>query len=471
MPKLAKFVSELNGKSILIFGLGISGRSLVKALLGANASVYVADDNPDQIENYLKLGAKGFDYKTQKDYTQFAFLILSPGVPLTHPEPHPIVLAAKESGLEVIGDIELYYRAGLMGQTIGVTGTNGKSTTVSLITHILKACGYNAQAGGNIGKPIFDLDFKAEHSIAVLELSSFQIDLCPMFRPNVSVILNLSPDHIDRHGTMENYAEVKARLCEIMPSSDQNPQLIIAVDDPYTKDISERALSHGLRKVIQVATLSRLEQGVFVENAVLYDHCDDVTLEIGSFVGMQNLRGEHNYQNAACAYAAVKALGLSSEEIFNAMKSFAGLQHRQYQVRTINGVTYVNDSKATNAEATAMALACHDNVYWIVGGRKKKTGLDGLEQFFGQIKHAFLIGEAANDFADWLDKYAIDYTKAFTLDNALNLAHKMAQDNRGQPGGAGVVMLSPACASFDQFKSFEERGDIFCKLVHDLDEK
>lgn len=192
--------------------------------------------------------------------------------------------------------------------------------------------------------------------------------------------------------------------------------------------------------------------------------------EIGSLNNITKLHGAHNKQNAAAAYAAAKALGIESDCILEAIKSYPGLPHRQYPVRVINGVPYINDSKATNAEAAGKALACNQNIYWIIGGKAKEGGLKGLEIYKDKIKHAFLIGEASDDFACWLDQYGLEHTKCSTLDKAVKAAHEMAQDQRGQPGGAGCVLLSPACASYDQFKSFEERGDAFTALVDDLPE-
>lgn len=470
MINLEKFAQSLEGRPVLVFGLGISGQSLLKALLKAGVKVVVGDDNPKSLQEMNASGVEIFDPVAEQNFSRFALLILSPGVPFTHPQPHPIVTAAREAGVEIIGDVELFHRYAPHCRTIGVTGTNGKSTTVSLVHHILKTCGVKTDVGGNIGRPVFDLNIRSKNYVAVLELSSFQIDLCPTFRPDVSVILNLSPDHIDRHGTMENYAEVKERLCEISRTMTERGTVIVASDDDYCKKILERARGYNLRDVIEVCASGLSGTGVYVQNDVLFEHTGGVLLEVGSLLDTPTLKGIHNYQNAACAYAAVRACGLEPEEIFSAMKTFPGLQHRQYLVRTINGVGYVNDSKATNAAATAMALGCHNNIYWIVGGRKKKTGLDGLEGYFSRIKHAFLIGESTDDFSAWFDKYGIEYSRSITLEAAASQAHLMAQENRGQPGGAGIVLLSPACASFDQFKSFEDRGNVFVDLVNNLEE-
>lgn len=464
MSEIKNFVESLAGKPVLVFGLGKSGFATVKALSKAGAKVVVGDDN---VEHFGKLGKLDVSFLSDNPYefSEYAFLILSPGISFTHPEPHDVVKRAVDAGVEIICDVELFSRIYPDVMTIGITGTNGKSTTSALTHHILKEAGCDVYLGGNFGTPVFDLKPKKNGSILVLELSSFQIDLCSTFRPNISAILNLTPDHLDRHGSMENYMAVKERLAE-PATHGENRALVIAVDDKYTKQIFTRALNTNYREIIQVSTSSALHEGVFVSGGILVD----AGVEVGNLEKIASLKGIHNYQNAAVSYALSKQMGLNSEVIWQAMETFPGLNHRQFLVRTINGVTYVNDSKSTNAAAAAVALGCRNNVYWIVGGRKKKNGLDGLEEFFPRIKHAFLVGEAMEDFADWFDKYGMDYSRCYDLGRAVEVAHKMAQENRGQPGGAGVVLLSPACASFDQYENFEVRGDDFTKLVEALEE-
>ena len=464
MSEIKDFIKGLGGKPILVFGLGKSGLSSINALKKAGATIVAGDDRADNIAQARKLGVEILS-ESSRNFSEYAFLLLSPGIPLTHPKPHNIVVKAQAADLDIICDIELFSRIYPKQKTIGVTGTNGKSTTSTLIGSVLSECGIPSQLGGNIGTAVFDLKTGDVNSWLVLEISSFQMDLCPNFRPDISVVLNITPDHIDRHGDIEHYMEVKERITEIARSDEYNASIICS-DDPYTKRIYSRAAELALREVVEVSTLSNLEGGVSVVDNILYDGED----AIGDLSEIPALQGVHNYQNAACAYAALRKVGLEKQQIYNAMTNFAGLNHRQYLVRTINGVSYVNDSKSTNAASAAVALDCRQNIYWIVGGRQKKTGLDGLEEFFSHIKHAFLIGDATEDFAHWFDKYAIEYTRCYNLDTAMSASHKMAQENRGQPGGAGCVLLSPACASFDQFKSFEERGDKFAELVGALEE-
>ncbi len=471
MSELKIFIEkEIADKPVLIYGLGRSGMSAARALAKAGVSVVVDDDNVDNID---KAKAEGFVILSDDDdLTTYAFLLLSPGIPYTHPEPHDIVKRAQKAALEIICDIELFNRIYKNIKTIGITGTNGKSTTSSLMTHILTDTGHNALLGGNIGTPVFDLKIKKDTEWVVLEMSSFQIDLCTTFRPDVALVLNITPDHIDRHGTMERYVEVKERLVEL-GAKNENQIAVICTDDSYTKKIYDRAKDLGLRECVQVSTDNAVAGGVYVRDNVLYDALDATdsaqAVEVGDMTKIVSLRGVHNQQNAACAYASLKKVGLSREKIFSAMERFPGLRHRQFMVRTINGVGYVNDSKSTNAASAAVALACQDNVYWIVGGRRKKNGLEGLEDFFSHIKHAFLIGESSEEFSEWFDRFGMDHSRCMTLENALQEAHDMAQQNRGQPGGAGVVLLSPACASFDQFDSFEHRGDVFTSLVEAME--
>ncbi|MCB1782438.1 MAG: UDP-N-acetylmuramoyl-L-alanine--D-glutamate ligase [Alphaproteobacteria bacterium] len=470
MTGLKAFVETLKGKPVAVFGMGITGLSVVKALKKAGAKIVAGDDHPESVETLKKLNIEILGNIEDRDFSKFAFLLLSPGVPLTHPQPHPVVSAAQEAGIEVIGDVELWHRCYPDVKTIGITGTNGKSTTTSLTHHILKEGGLKTVFGGNIGNPVFEMKVPAKEGVVVLELSSFQIDLCPEFRPDIAILLNLTPDHIDRHGTMENYAAVKARLLE-GTKGERTLTGIIDVEDTLTQKIYEAALETGARRLLPVSTAKVLESGIYVQEGVLYDATGEGILKVGDLEEIKSLKGLHNHQNAACAYAAARAAGMAPLDIFAAMQSYPGLQHRQFLVRTINGVAYVNDSKATNAAASAMALACRQNIYWIVGGRKKETGLDGLEIFASNIKHAFLIGESSEDFAKWFETYGVDFTRCFTLENAILKAHAIAQENRGQPGGAGSVLLSPACASFDQYKNFEHRGDHFTDLVEKLTEE
>lgn len=300
----------------------------------------------------------------------------------------------------------------------------------------------------------------------VLELSSFQLDLCRSYAPDIAIWVNVSADHIDRHGSMEGYVAAKER---IFARPDQ--AVIIGVDDKYSAAVYERLKGEEGRRVIPISTEKEISGGVYAIGGVLYDATQDVVREIGSLNNILTLPGVHNKQNAAAAYAAARIAGLEPAAILEAMQSYPGLAHRQFTARIISGVAYINDSKATNADSAARALACHQNIYWIVGGRKKEGGLNGLETFMNRVKHAFVIGESMDEFVKWLEGYNVPATPCKTMDIAVSHAHRLAQEGRGQPGGAGVVLLSPACASYDQYKSYAHRGDVFTDLVNALPEE
>ncbi|MCE7887265.1 MAG: UDP-N-acetylmuramoyl-L-alanine--D-glutamate ligase [Alphaproteobacteria bacterium PRO2] len=436
MKELAAYVEKLEDRPVAVFGLARSGLSTIRALKSAGAEVIAWDDDEKARDRAEKLGAK-LEKLNEKNLAVCAFLLLAPGVPLNHPAPHSVVKSARIAGIEVICDVELFSRVYDNIRTIGVTGTNGKSTTTALIHHIIETSGRPAVMGGNIGVPVFDLEIK-DKPFVVFELSSYQLDLCPDFIPEISVLLNITPDHIERHGTLENYAAAKKKI--VMGQG----VAIINADDALTRKIAEEAKAAGHRLVIPL-TLN-----------------DEKAGEIKKHL---QLKGDHNLQNAIAAYHACSAAALFDEEIFAGMRTFPGLPHRQFPVRTINNVTYINDSKATNAEAASKALHSYDNIYWIAGGRAKEGGLNGLEKLMGRVREAYLIGEAMDDFADWMKKNNVAHQKNKTLDAAVHAAYAAAQKN-----SPSVVLLSPACASFDQFSSYEERGDVFTKLVNNLEE-
>jgi UDP-N-acetylmuramoylalanine--D-glutamate ligase len=440
MKELAAYLQKLNSRPVAVFGLARSGLSSIRAIKKAGGEIIAWDDNEAARREAEKLGAK-ITPLDEAALKECALLLLAPGVPFKFPEPHPVVKTAQAVGIEVICDVELFGRVYDNIRIIGVTGTNGKSTTTALIHHIIKQSGRPTVMGGNIGVPVFDLEIKNKPFV-VLELSSYQLDLCPTFIPEISALLNITPDHIDRHGSMEQYAASKAHIFTGQGVA------IINTDDPICKRIAQNVGMKGHRLVIPL-TLSDAKAKMIQQNT--------------------NLRGDHNLQNCIAAYHACSAAALHDEEIYAGMRSFAGLPHRQYPARTINAVTYINDSKATNAESAAKALGSFDNIYWIAGGRPKEGGLNGLESYMKRVREAYFIGEAMDDFADWAAKNNVKHQKSGTLDAAVRAAHKAAHKAK-EDGAASVVLLSPACASWDQFKSYEERGDVFTKLVNDLKE-
>jgi UDP-N-acetylmuramoylalanine--D-glutamate ligase len=459
---LKPFTNSLNGRPVAVFGLGLSGASVVRALVAAGAPVTAWDDDPERRAAAQQAGATLRNFQ-QDGMGEAACLILSPGVPLTH-KPHAIVEIARKADVEIIGDLEVLHRLNHGRKTIGITGTNGKSTTTALIGHILKECGKAAIVGGNIGQPILDFDLPLASGFIVLEMSSYQIDLCPTFHPDIAIHLNLTPDHLDRHGDMDAYAAAKLRIF------DGSGTAICGVDDAPSAQMADTVRAAGERTVIAVSVNKEVGGGVFVIDGILYDDIHGARREVGSIDGIRTLLGAHNHQNIAAAYAACRQVGIATDDIMAAVKTYPGLPHRQYPTRTINGVAYVNDSKATNAQATEKALLSFKNIYWIVGGRPKDGGLAGLEEHMSRVRHAYVIGEAMEDFAVWLEKNDVPYSVSRTLDIAVKSAHHDAQEARGEPGGTGTVLLSPACASWDQFRNFEHRGDSFTDMVNALPE-
>jgi len=379
--------------------------------------------------------------------------VLSPGVPLSHPQPHPVVALARRLGARVIGDIEVFATAFPAARVVGITGTNGKSTTTALIGHLLRAAGRPVAVGGNLGTPVLDLPGLPRNGTHVLELSSFQLDLTTSLKPAVAVWLNLTPDHLDRHGDLAGYVAAKRRLLDMAPPE---ATLVIGIDDPASL-AQVTALQAAGREVLPVAVGRAIEHGIHAIDGRLYRQ---ETL-LADLNGIRSLRGAHNWQNAAAAVAAGLALGLGRDELRAGLPSFAGLPHRMEQVGLIDGIAFVNDSKATNAEAAARALASFGSIYWIAGGLPKTGGIGALTHYFPRVRQAFLIGQAAPEFARTLAG-RVRCQQSGDLATALHQAYAAARaDGAPEP----VVLLSPACASFDQFANYEARGDRFRELV------
>lgn len=458
MIDLSAYAKKLNNKPVAVFGLGLSGLATIKSLVASNISVTAWDDKQENRDKAKAIGAK-IDNLSEIDLSNYAVFILAPGVPYSF-EPHPVVINAQKASLEIIGDIELFHRAGLGIKTIGITGTNGKSTTTALITHVLQEADMKAVMAGNIGQAIFDLEDISSIDILVLEISSYQMDLCPTYRPDISLILNITPDHLDRHGSMQAYIDAKAKIL------DGNGTAVISVDDDYSQVLFDQAFIDQNRKIIPLSVKSSIVEGYYVKKSKLYSNHHGLDNLIHDFkeADYLNLKGLHNQQNASFAYIVAKELGLRDESIFRAFKTYDGLAHRQYFVGKKDSVSYINDSKATNAEAAAKALSSYDNIYWIVGGRAKEGGLEGLEIFKDKIKKTYVIGEAEKDFSVWLKYHGFEYEISKTLDKATASAHKKALSGQDK----AVVLLSPACASWDQFSSFEKRGEAFTKIVKEL---
>ncbi|KAF0232311.1 MAG: UDP-N-acetylmuramoylalanine--D-glutamate [Beijerinckiaceae bacterium] len=453
-------VETFRGKSVALFGLGGSGFATAEALRAGGARVVVWDDAEKAVEKARSAGFDATDLRTI-DWKGMAALVLSPGVPLTHPAPHWSVDLARKADVEIIGDIELFCRERKRlapdAPFIAITGTNGKSTTTALIAHILREAGRDVQLGGNIGTPILHLAAPAGDRIHVIEMSSYQIDLAPSLAPSIGLLLNLSPDHIDRHGTMEHYAAVKERLVIAADTA------IIGVDDPHSEAIAVR-LDHSGKPIVRISLSENLPAGIHVRGREIFAWRGHGR-KLADLAGIGSLRGDHNAQNAAAAVAACLRIGLDEAKIQAGLASFPGLAHRMEQVGRVGKALLINDSKATNADSTEKALLSFDEgIFWIAGGKAKDGGIRPLAPYFPRIAKAYLIGAAMDDFAATLEG-KVPYERAITLQVALESA---ARDAKNADFDEPVILLSPSCASFDQFPNFEVRGAMFRELAEKL---
>ena len=453
-------VTTFAGKRVAVFGLGSSGLLAARALKQGGAEIIAFDDDEKKIAEAQTAGLETQNLRNI-DWSNVAALVLTPGVPLTHPVPHWTAALASKAKVEVIGDIELFCRerakSGPGCPLVAITGTNGKSTTTALTAHLLKSAGRDTQMGGNIGVPALGLEpFKPDRTY-VLEVSSYQIDLAPSLRPTVGILLNVSEDHLDRHGSMKNYAAIKERLPE---NIEDGGTAVIDVDDDYTRAAAERIV-RARKNVIRVSVVSALREGYYAEGSRIVRAVNGKAQMMADLADIGSLRGVHNAQNAACALAACVALGIDLGAIQKGLKSFPGLAHRMQQIGRKGHVLFVNDSKATNADSAAKALASFHDIFWIAGGKPKTGGISSLTPFFPRIRKAYLIGEAAEEFARTLDG-KLPFEIRRVLSGAVEAA---ARDAETSGLKEPVVLLSPACASFDQYPNFEVRGKAFTDIV------
>ncbi len=456
-------ITSFAGKTVAVFGLGGSGLASCHALKAGGAEVIAGDDGADRLAEAAKAGFTTANLRTVS-WANFAALVLTPGVPLTHPAPHWSVLMAREAGVEVIGDIELFCRERRRhapdAPFVAITGTNGKSTTTALIAHLMRVAGYDTQMGGNIGTAILSLEPPRMGRVHVIEMSSYQIDLTPSLDPTVGILLNVSEDHIDRHGTIARYAAVKERLAAgVKPQGTS----IVGVDDGWSRAAADR-LDQAGKRVVRISVKNPLPDGIYVEHETIVRAAGGARSEVARIGGIGSLRGLHNAQNAACAAACALALGVREDVLQKGLRSFPGLAHRMEQVGRRGKVLFVNDSKGTNADAAAHALSSFADIFWIAGGKPKLGGITGLAEFFPRIRKAYLIGEAAAEFAETLGD-RVPHEISETLDVAVDRA---ATDAEASGLADPVVLLSPACASFDQYRNFEIRGARFRDLVQAL---
>lgn len=448
---------------VALFGLGRSGIAAGRALEAGGAVVAAWDDGEPSRANAEEKGLSLVDLASA-DWSRFQALVLAPGVPLTHPEPHWVVNRARTAGVEIIGDTELFFReraeTASRSRVVAITGTNGKSTTSALVAHVLRCAGHDVALGGNIGTAILDLPELADERIYVVEFSSFQIDLTPGLRPTVAALLNIAPDHLDRHGTIENYARVKSGIFQGLTEGDT---AVVGVDDERCRAIM-KSLS-GRHETICISGEERLDDGVFAKDGQLYAAMGGRVCEVADLRRARALRGVHNGQNAAAAFAIARSLGLEADAISDGLTSFPGLAHRMEEVGRRGQAVFINDSKATNADAAARSLASFDHIYWIAGGRAKEGGIDALAPFFSKIVRAYLIGEASTVFGAALDGQ-VDHRDLGTVEAAVAAA---AGDALESDAPEPIILFAPACASFDQFPNFEVRGEAFRAAVASLE--
>ena len=493
-------VTTFAGRTVAVFGLARSGLAAARSLRAGGAQVACWDDGE---RGRAAASAEGLPLVDLREavWSTFAALVLAPGVPLTHPEPHWTVKRAQAAGVEVIGDTELFFRelatlpANSRPKVVGITGTNGKSTTTALTAHLLRHAGKRVAMGGNIGEAVLGLAAFSEVDVYVLELSSYQIDLTPGVACDVGILLNLSPDHLERHGDMAGYAAVKETLISKAKTA------IVGLDDNWCRDIALRRPSptitdpsRGPTIGIHSRTDSTRPQSAISKPALdIFGVAGDlIVAEDGIFISGPRLtklslkdapalKGPHNAQNAAAACVSVQELKLKIplEKLQSGLNGFGGLAHRMELLGRINGpdgaIAFVNDSKATNADSAAKALTSFGNgLFWIAGGLAKEGGIESLvaAPYFNLVFRTYLIGDAQGDFAATLENHNKPYKKCESLVAALKqIMTDMADEyeqNRAMANLPHCVLLSPACASFDQFKDFEDRGDQFRKLVNAL---
>lgn len=440
-----------------ILGLGKNGIVAAERLLTMGATIQIWDDQEKkrkEVPSELIPFIAPFE-----DLRGFDALVMSPGIPHHLPKPHPVAQLAIEQSIQILSDAELLYRAvkasGSKARFVAITGTNGKSTTTVLLTHLLNEAGIHAMAGGNLGPAALALPLLDDQGVYVLEMSSYMLERFVEFTADISCLLNMTPDHLERHGDMQGYITAKHHIFDRQSS---NQLAVIGIEDPICANIAKELRN---QHSVQVETISgtNINANFWVKDQQLQDQHG----AIADLTKAPLLPGDHNAQNAAAATAMALRLGLNKEQIQSGLSSYQGLAHRQRPVATFNNVTFVNDSKATNADAASKALTCYAELVWIAGGMAKSNGIDDLSPYFPRMKLALLIGKDAPILEETLKQHQVPYKIVHTLEHAVPEAYKFAQQHHIQ-----TVLLSPACASFDQFSSFEERGDRFAELVMQL---
>ena len=449
------FPAIFAGRRFAVLGLGKNGLPAAQALLAMGAEVLAWDDQPAAREAAASRGVT----LAVPEMAGLDALVLSPGIPHALPAPHPVAAAARAAGVPILSDAELLFRAvraaGAMARFAGITGTNGKSTTTALLAHILQGAGRPVAAGGNLGTAALALPLLPQHGVYVLEMSSYMLEQLDSIRFDAAVMLNLSADHLDRHGDMAGYASAKRAIFDRQTAADT---AVVGIDDAWSRGMADR-LAGGKARVVTIS--GEGPAAVWPDGTVLRDAAGP----LAELATARALPGAHNAQNAAAAAALALALDVARDDIAAGIATYPGLAHRQERVAVAAGVEFVNDSKATNADSAARALGCYDRVVWIAGGMAKQGGIEPLSAFFPRIALALLIGRDAPELAATLAAHGVPHRQVGTLEAAVAQGWQAAR-----AGAAKVVLLSPACASWDQFTGFDQRGDRFRALAQAIAE-
>lgn len=458
----------------IVYGLGISGIATAKFLTSQNFKVIATDDDPNTVEKFKKNSSLNLaNLQVLKpdeiSFDEESIISFSPGIPLYYPKPHKILDICKQTNAKLKCDIEIFYDLNYhQNNFIGITGTNGKSTTTALTGFIFEQLEINSAIGGNIGVACFDLPQDTQNFYYIFETSSYQLDLISNCKFNIACLTNITIDHIDRHGTFENYIQSKMRIFQNQTKDDY---AIICVDNQHSKNVYHKLLNDK-HPAFMIATSVNtiLENGISVVKNEIFINLKNqhYNLKINP-----KIKGQHNQENISIALSTIVAYLIKThqlnqknlEKIVDIINKFGGLRHRLQNIRSVNNINFINDSKATNAESTLHALKSYDNIYWILGGKAKEGGISILKPYFSKIIKAYLIGESANDFAYFLKQNNVD----FEISNTLEIAFKSSYQDALKNNSTEInIILSPACASFDQWKNFEARGDFFYKLVNEI---
>jgi UDP-N-acetylmuramoylalanine--D-glutamate ligase len=460
-------LNEYAKRKIGVLGLGKTGISVIRSL---NCAKLVAWDDDLSIRSelinnknpyYVSLNlANIITDPSSFEWEEIEFLVISPGISIKGDLCHPLIKLAKSLNKKIICDLDLLYSHCPQSFYVGITGTNGKSTTTKLIGHILSKNQVRAQVGGNIGVAALELEPLAINDTYILELSSYQLALIDKIYFNIAILLNITKDHIEHHGSFEEYIKAKEKIFQNQSKDDV---AIIGIDTKEGANIYQKLRSQSDAKIIPISTNEILEYGVSVIGGFIHYNIEEesMTLKLDELV---KLPGKHNGENIAAAFVVAMYYQINPQKILDSIVDFPGIKHRIQHVATIDRIKFINDSKATNYESTTKALAIFDNIYLIAGGLAKEGDIDQLIPYFSKIKHMFLVGRDRDLFTQMAIKHHITHSNCMDLEKAVNLAFEIASKEKDDV----VILLSPACSSLDQWKNFEERGDAFCNYVKNL---